>query len=288
MTDPVNDVPFVAGDLLGRQWQVVLGIPGQPNAYEITDLDVEFRATRSLKPEPNTVELTIFNMNAIQRAGFGMAEKNTLLLRAGYKGTGVGTIFQGEVRQAFSRKDGVDWRTTVRAGDGGHKIKARIALTFGLQVSTGDALSAIARKMGVKPGNLQHAVSQLKLKGVADLYPMGGAVVGNGWREMQNVARSAGLEVSIQDGALQFLDLGQPMSEQAVLVSPETGMVDSPEINADGRVVVNTLMIPTLKPGVKIDLQSANVRGGYRVIECEYTGQSRGSDWYIQSTCERY
>ena len=279
------------GELFGRAWKVVLGIPGVASfkdAVDLSSLDIEFRATRNLKPEPNTVELTIFNASEATRNIFGDAAKNTLLLQAGYKSTGVSTIFQGEVRSAVSRHDGVNWETVVRAGDGEKKIKARIALTFGPQVSTGDAIRQIAKKMGIKPGNLDRAVQGLKLKGVADIYPQGGALVGNAWRELQSVARSAGLEVSIQDGALQLLELNSPSSDKAILISKDSGMIASPEVNADGRVTVNTLMLPGLKPGVKVDLRSSTVSGGFRVEECEYSGQSRGEDWGIRATLRRY
>lgn len=287
--DPDLQPEVVQGDLFGRVWKVSLGEVGQPFAWDVSGMSIEFRCTKNLKAEPNTIELTVFNLGPDFRHLFNNAKKLNLTLAAGYKGVGLGNIFQGQVRSAWSIHDGPDWRTTVRAGDGEKNIKARVALTFGPQVSSGDAIRQIAKKLGLKPGNMERALGNLRLSGLANIYPEGGAVVGNAWRELQGVARSAGLEASIQDGALQILDLHQPLADVAVLVSKDSGLIGSPEVNADGRVTITTLMIPALcRPGVKVDLRSEGIQGGYRVEELEITGQSRGNDWYIRSTCRRY
>jgi hypothetical protein len=287
--DPsVDPVQVDRGELFQRAYRVVLGVPGQPFAWDLSALDVEFRCNRNLKPEPNTVELKIYNLGPDLRAAFNSAKKNQLLLQAGYKGTGISTLFQGEVRSGWSTHDGPDWVTTVRAGDGEKEIKVRINVSFGPQVLAQDAIRVIAKKMGLKPGNIDAATKNLNLSGIAEIFPQGVAVSGNSWRELQWIARSAGLEVSIQGGALQLLELHQPLSELAILIDSDSGMIASPEVNADGRVTVNTLMIPEVKPGAKVEIRSSQVRGFYRIEEVETVGQIRGEDWGHRLTVRRF
>lgn len=286
--DPSKDPVVVdRGELFQRAYRVVLGVPGQPFAWDLSALDVEFRVQRNMKPEPNVVELKIYNLGPELRGAFQSSRRNQLLLQAGYKGTGIATVFQGEVRSAWSEHNGPDWETTVRAGDGEQAIKARINVSFGPQVLASDAVRVIAKKMGLKLGNAQAAFAKLRISGIAEIFPQGLTVSGNSWRELQNIARSAGLEVSIQGGALQLLALHQPLSELAVAIDAESGMIGSPEVNADGRLTISTLLIPEIHPGVKISLTAKGIQGVYRVEEIETVGQSRGEDWGHRVTARR-
>ena len=50
-----------------------------------------------------------------------------------------------------------------------------------------------------------------------------------------------------------------------------------------GVVSIKTVMLPDLAPGVPVTLDSKTIKGAYRLTECEYIGDTHGSDWHIQS-----
>src|SRR6185312_912213 len=98
------------------------------------------------------------------------------------------------------------------------------------------------------------------------------------------------LEWSIQEGQLQVTSLGQPLDGQAILVSAASGMVETPTVDTKGVLSCTTFMIPGIRPGVKIAVDSESISGGFRVISCEYEGQTFGEDspWYIRIEAKRY
>lgn len=255
---------------------------------EVSALSIVFKVTKSLKPEPNTCEVKIYNLSAEHRGQIATAKKLPLRLEAGYA-DGMATIFLGEVRTMQSVFDNTETITTLSTGDSEKEVqKNRLNVPIGAGASPDYVMGQLAQALGVSPGNVAAAQSKLRAKGYADVYGKRAVISGHVSQEMSDLCKSAGLEWSIQDGRMQILDLNQPLDGQAFELSSDTGMVGSPTVDQKGFVEVKSFLNPLMNPGKKVSLEAENIKGGYRIIHVEYSGDTHGNEWYSTINCQKY
>ena len=277
----------MAQELFRRAWRLQVG------TLDLSNLAMKFKVKSSLKPEPNTADVEVYNLSDAHRSQLETETAQVLKLEVGY-GDRTHQIFLGEVRTCYTQVNGPDRITKFSSGDGEQAVLGtRIRVTYGNQIQVDTAISEIAKVLGIGVGNLAPVAAKLKAKGLASIYPQGVALSGNAWRELQTIARSCGLEATIQDGALMLLEVGQALAGSAVRLSPSTGLIGSPSADSDktsGVLTVNcqALLVPELRPGVKVQLESLSTgRAVYRIYDCEYTGDSMGQDWYCHLGLQR-
>jgi hypothetical protein len=207
---------------------------------------------------------------------------------AGYKDH-TSLIWLGDLRSINSERDGPDWVTKLESGDGekAHK-NARINVSYGAKTPIDTALRAMVRALGVGEGNLAKVAAQLKLGGAGKLFSHGVVVSGNVAVKITDFARSADLEWSIQDGTIQFLNRGKALSTKAIVVSADTGMIGSPTVDNDGVLSVKLLMIPDIRPGTLLVVKAERIKGNYRIEKATWSGDTFGSDWYVECEAKRY
>lgn len=283
--------------LFQRDWRVVA------DTLDVSGMDVAFTVKKTLKPQPNTCDLRIWNLSPNSRKQLEQmsqpsvgitstpgtnTKKVPVKIEAGYVGTGRAQIWLGELRAAQTTTDGPDMVTELSTGDGDQAAAARLNVSIGAGTGADIAMTKLLKVLGVGQGNLPKAVNLLKSAGMAQFAVKGFCLKGPAVDQMTDLCRSAGLEWSIQDGQLQVLSLGQPLDGQAIRIAPDAGMIGSPTVDTKGILNVTTLMIPKIKPGVKISMDSQTVKGGYRVISCEYTGDTYGNEWYIKIEADKY
>lgn len=258
------------------------------DTIEITDLDVSFKVHKSLKPEPNTAELRVWNLNESHRSALEELQTAKVLIEAGYE-TGMSVLFVGDLRTAKSVDDGPNMITALSSGDGEKAVrKARVNVSLAKATTPDQVLKAIAEAMGVDAGNVDQAVSQLKSAGISNHFAEGTVITGSAYREMTSICRSVGLTWSIQDGKLQLLPLREALAGTAIQLSRSTGLIGSPTVDNDGVMSCRMLMIPDVFPGRPLVLDSARLKGQYRLEVCEYSGDTSGGDWYIDAQGKRY
>lgn len=281
--------------LFGRQYQVVVAPVGSSLGLDVSELRCTFKVKRTLKPDPNTATVEIYNLSESSRSTLEGAKKLVLRLDAGYVDTGTTQLFLGEVRNAFTRAEETDVITTVTSGDSEKEMQeARLHMTLGPGITAPTALAAIAATLNVGPGNLAQAQALLAAKGATAMYGVhGSAITGNAARAMTDICRSAGLEWSIQDGTLQFLNKNQPAAQKAVELSSDSGLIGSPSVDYSassktkkGGVTVKAtcLIIPDLLPGRLAVMKTRFITGGFRIEEVEYEGDTFGDAWFAHLT----
>ena len=146
-----------------------------------------------------------------------------------------------------------------------------------------DLLKTIAGQMG-----LQVSADQLALAGSGST-PGPTALYGFAHAEMDVLCRSLGLEWSIQNGRLLLLREDAATAETAVVLTPATGLIGTPQRNAKepGKkrtIDVQSRLQPALKPGRLVKLESQTLSGLLRCRTVEMLGDTHGSDW--TSSCE--
>jgi len=251
--------------------------PASPGAH----LDVAFHVERSLKPEPNTAELQVWNLNPDNRLALEELGKVPVQIDAGYEEQ-TALIYLGTMRTVFTTRNGPDLVTSIQSGDGEKEYEqSRINVALSAGVSNSDAFKQVAKALGVSLGNLESAEVAGRLATSPALFPQGTVLSGQVSQVVTELALSVGLEWSIQNGALQLLPLAQSIAGSAVYLSPETGLVGSPSVDSEGILTAQALLIPDLFPGRVIDLESENLSGTFRVEKAAYTGDTAGDDWYV-------
>lgn len=248
-------------------------------------LDVAFSVEKSLKPEPNTAEIQIWNLNADHRSQLeNPAAKDGTVpvsIEAGYEEQ-TAQLYLGRLRSAITTREGPDLVTTLQSGDGEKETKTkRVNVSIAPGTSNDAVLKQVIKALGVGEGNTAEAVAGLSFASIGQLWPSGTVLSGSAARHMAQLTESFGLEWSIQDGAIQLLDQGKALAQLDVAITPNTGLVGSPSVDIDGVLSCQTLLIPEIFPGRTITLESERLSGRYRVEKCNYSGNTAGGDWYI-------
>lgn len=259
---------------LERDYSTLSGV-----VTEINDLDVEFDVTKALTKDPNTAEITVYNLSATARAAF-QTKGLKVVLQAGYEKT-LAQIYVGDASYIDHKHDGPDWKTKIVCGDAQRAFKhARASQSFGTGTPLASVVKFATGKMGVNLGNTNQILPLMTQQ-----YTHGYTLHGAAARELDKVLKAAGYEWSIQDGALQILRPGEALDE-VVTLSPETGLVGTPEQGTGSKkgaqpvLKARSLLQPTLSPGKRVLIEGTQHAGLYRVIKVKHTGATAGADWY--------
>lgn len=243
-----------------------------------------FKIVKTLSKDPNTAEVSIYNLSSENRAR--LQTKNVLTtLEAGYKGN-VHQIFSGVLQYGQSAQQGTDWVTTVQSADGADKFKsARINVGLRGPVTLTQALNTVSQAMGLPPGNASEKASAGSVRGGASTltsFVHGLVMSGKAEAQLDKVLKSMGYSWSIQDGALQVLGPAETVSGQVISLEVGTGLIGSPQAGEDGVIKARSLLQTDLLPGRKVQILSRLINGFFRIEKATFIGDTWGSEWYTE------
>ena len=242
-------------------------------------LDVAFDVYRTTKPEPNTADVQIWNLTPENRLLLEEQGNVPVRIEAGYKDA-TSEIFLGVARTVFTTREGPDLITHLQSGDGEKEHKSsRVNVSIAPGATNQQAIDAVVKALALGEGN--SATAAAKFAAATPLFPQGVVLTGSAAQVLQRLMLSLGFEYSIQNGALQILEIGEPLAGTATELTPDTGMVGSPSIDNEGTLTIQCLMIPEIFPGRLLVVESEFLSGNFRVESCKYTGDTAGNDWYI-------
>ena len=210
----------------------------------------------------------------------------TVRLEAGY-GDSPGQLFFGVLRKVSSWHDGTTWYTQISGGDGEHSIAtAKISKTW----VTGTPISSVVRELvgalpGVGPGSLNNTLAALQTTGFlagGTKLPKALTVHGDVATALEQIMRSCGFEWSIADGSFYAAPKGEPtLPGTGPLLTPETGLLGSPQIDKNGKVVGKALLTDLL-PGSVFRIESSGVTGNFICSKTQHKGDTSGRDWVVE------
>jgi hypothetical protein len=257
------------------------------DGVRIAGLRIQFRVEKSIRQEPSTLDLRVFNFSAAHRAG--MQKKGAkVILEAGYA-DGLEIVFSGDARTVDHVRDSTpEWVTHIQCGDGERAyLYSRINQSFGPGTSVKQILSAMAQAMGVDLGNSASKISAAQLRGGLAQFQHGYVASGKTAAEFSRLLKTAGLTWSIQDGALQVLAGDADYANTTVpLISQGSGMVGSPDHGTPDKkgqasiLKVKSFLQPSIRPGMRVQIKSNTANGLYRVEKLSHQGDSAGPEWY--------
>lgn len=173
------------------------------------------------------------------------------------------------------RKEGVDRILSIVARTGGVQLEqARLSLSFAQGTRASDVVAEAARALGLPLG-------VVRLGQDYDL-PAGFSYSGNANELLSRLVQSAGSTLTVRDGVLQALPSGEDTGELVTLLTPETGLLGSPTRRAGKKralVELEAQLIPSLRPGKRVAVESANLSGVFVVrdvtFEIDLFGENR-------------
>jgi hypothetical protein len=268
-------------------------------------LRVTFSVERDKLPWPNNAELAVYNLNPVTRSMLTSAGKVTARIQAGYKGE-INQLFFGVLDIVEHIKEGPTWVTRMSCSDAGEKCKqARLSTTFKKGATRSEVIRALLNSLGLGEGNLSSFATKAE---IMRKLPFASTLHGNASEELAYFLRASGLEFSIQDQKIQFLEIGKGAPNlKSPLISPTSGLIGSPRLvrekatdltrkskkpvnpvpflsGADEIDMITTvegecLLNAGLVPGVTFRLESETVNGDFLACATRTTGDTHGPDW---------
>lgn len=272
--------------------QVSLNVDGTDASL----LRVVFKVTKTLEKEPNSAEITVYNLAESTRGA--MSDKfASVILKAGYGKPGTlgttATIFTGDARTIDHFRSGPDWTTKIQAGDGERAFQYDAAnVSFG-RVEHVLAIRALVNQSSLNPGNLEQALASSKFANRDAVFRRGFSARGPLISEVEKLMRSHGFRTSVQQGAFRFTpispdntDFSDPIN-QVPFISEKSGMVGGPQLGTPDKkekkpsvVKVKVLLMPEVYCGGLVRVDAEHVRGTYLVQALTHSGDTMGGDWY--------
>lgn len=264
--------------LFGRQWYLSVG------SLDLSELDISFRVERSIRREPNTAEIRVWNLAPASRAT--VEAGGIVALRAGYEDPP--RIFRGDTRAVWTAREGPDHITTIQARDGGRAYaETRIARAYAPGTPVTRIVRDVVSDMDIGEGNLGEFSSAFRLRNGTDAFGDGYVAQGPARRVLNDLCRAAGLRWSVQNGALQIMRQGVPLQSRSTVLAADSGLIESPMwdergIRSQGRrgtVTCKSLLQAGIDPGRKVYLESALITGDFEVRAQSIVGDTRANDW---------
>jgi len=288
-----------------RRVQVAVG-NAAGEGLDFADFRCTFYIKRGDYQNPNSCDLRVYNLSDAT-ANRIHDEFTQVQIQAGYEGN-FGLIFRGSIKQV--RKGRVNQKESyvdVTAADGDE------AYNF--------STCAFSIAAGTPPeGTIQSLIKTMVNNGITAGYvppvsqngtTRGRTFFGMTRDELRDFAWSQNCAWSIQDGRLTLVPLTSFIPGDVPIISAATGMVGVPE-QTQGGILIRTLLNPSIKIGqlIKLDNASAinlyryssnieaqaqnallsrsiktNADGLYYVMVVNYTGDTRGTEWYSDLVC---
>lgn len=256
---------------------------------QLHELKIEFSVTKGLSSTQNSARIRIYNLSEDNRNALGK-ELDTVTLEAGYMppegGGNLGVIFKGQIRDIEHKREDTDIVTTLSCGDGDKAIRnATIGKTFPAGTPVSEVVEEIYKefeKEGIDRGEWKFPEDLPKFK-----RPY--TVCGTCKREMDTLSRGYGFYWSMQNQTMEIIPSDGYIGT-VVLLSPETGLIDTPTITDNG-VKFSALLNPEIRPNRRIRLEAQTLEmnaenGEYRVGEVTYSGNNREGDFTVSGTAE--
>ena len=242
---------------------------------------IKVSVSRNDKGKADPAKVDISNLNEDTRRWL---EQDGLEIRilAGYVDEpGPPLLFQGQVDEAVSKKDGQDWTTKIEARDGGNLFdESSVVISYAGTTDSSTILRRIAQ---------DHL--KLPLRTVGSLpsiqYTNGYTVMDSGPRALDKITDAAGIDWSIQNGELVLTAEGEPLDGEIPLITGRSLLSfervkhkkkKTRKASSNG-VKFAVLCNARLKPKGKLYIRSAQATGLFQVKSVKFDLDTRGGDW---------
>lgn len=254
-------------------------------------LTISFRIVRNINADANSASFTIYNLAEDTRRKIFLDRYKTMYykgieFRAGYGETKetLPLIFKGNVQQAFSRRNGVDYLTEIDAFDGGFAfVNGNTNRNFAEGTPDKQIIETLIKDLpGVSKGAIGNFDYKL-LKGNA----FNGSTI-----DLINQVTEQHFFIDLEKAYCLRDD--EVLNGNLTVINSATGLLGSP-LREESFLTFDMIFEPRLNIGQYVKLESETEKffnGTYKVLGLEHTGTISGAQsgecktkvslWYIE------
>lgn len=297
--------------LYGRLCSLLL-VEGD-KALDLSGMHITFESRQQDEEHPDNCRIRVHNLSreTVRRI---KGEFSRVVLQAGYEGVGLGVIFDGTIRQWGEGREGnrVDTYLDILAADGdlGYNngfVSRTLAAGSTAKQRIDECVAAIVEQHGMRTGRVKLT------EGFGGTLPRGRVLFGLARAQLRGQTQNVRASWNIKGGAVNVTPLDEYPPGQAVVLNALTGLIGRAEQTMDG-IKCRCLINPRIDVGGLVHIDNASVNkvtqqkdhvidggaqmpydqwaglqnladvtadGLYRVYVCEYRGNNRGPDWYM-------
>ena len=262
----------------GRVLELKIG--NRKESIVINNLRVTFSIKKTLSSEPNTAEISVYNLNASNRNLITSKQYHFLELSVCYKEDVLRLIFCGDILTVENKLTGQDIITTMRCGDG-HRAYTEKTIVKTMQKGQKDSdfLNEAVSSFGVQKGAIDLPHDRV--------LPRGKVMMCDTREAMHKIAINNNADWSIQDDQLVVIPKDKALANnEGWVISRNTGMIGSPKKSNEG-LEVTTLCNPHYRIGslVRVESKLTEYNGDYKVKSIEHNGDLYGTNWHSKLVC---
>ncbi len=271
---------MTVGQQFPRKITFTAGLPGL-QAFTTSTQFISFSVKKDKRKGPNKCEVKITNLKP-PTLKLLEATGSVASLAVGYEGLDV-VIFDGDVSRFDSKKTPTGSITSIRIGNGEIAYaETEFCRSIGAGTPYTSIIAQIALEMNLPLGNIGLT---------SDAVTLGGqSFFGPARKALTTIARAVGADWSIQEGALVFTTGDIPLPDTAVLLTGDSGLLDSTRIvqkrnKSTGKVTtragwtITTQLNPGFKPGRTVSIASIKnpqLNGLFTIRQVAHQGDNRG------------
>lgn len=282
---------------------------------DLSQMHFKFKTKQSDAESPNTAEIRIYNLSSATVKQI-QGEFTNVVLNAGYENGNFGIIFSGTIIQfRRGRENATDTYFDILASDSDIPYNNTMCNATIKDCTPNKVIDSVSNSMGLKVNN--------SLDNTGGVLPRGKVLWGLNRDVMRQTVQSQGATWSIQNGVVQVIPLQGYLPNEAVVMNSHSGMISLPEQTDEG-IKVRSLLNPKLVIGGQLQINNTSINqtiaapagkitdgngnilpgqlpfdknaglqlladvssdGFYRIYVVEFTGDTRGNDWYADMIC---
>lgn len=264
-----------------RNIAVIFGPKGEEGT-KIIALKVFFEIEKTSESNSNTAKIIIYNLNEDHRGLLQNEENLSIILEVGY-GDELNQLFIGDITKVLIEKSGNVWVTTIQAGDGDQGLKeATLDRSYkagtSLKVVIDDAIESIKNTGEVVTGTIKGLKDEISQHGFS--------VSGLAKSVIDDITKKQDLEWSIQDNEIGILPIDEDTGEEAIVLTPDTGLIGSPIHREKGIEFTSLIISVKIRPGRVVNIKSRDVSGFFKLRKVVYIGDTDGTEWFMKGICD--
>ena len=263
------------GRLWNRKANIIFALRGEQGVKH-SDLRIEFDIQKTSEVNTNPGSIKVYNLSKTSRA-FLQQENVVVFLEIGYE-EGVDLLYSGDIIKSSSEKIQNNIVTTIDAKDGSFALEnANLDKSYKAGTNLKDVARDVVQAMKEAGGIVVSSLGDLQDETLQN----GMSVTGAARDTLKKLTDKQGLEYSIQDNELQILREGNSTTDEAILLTPRTGLIGKPIEREKGIEFKALIQTTKMRPGRKIKIVSSEINGVYVMRKAHYRGDTHGEDWSV-------
>lgn len=265
-----------------------LEIEGNGVLTTITQLRIQFLCKKNRATTANELTVKVYNPNQ-DTINQCLVSGSVVRLYAGYNDE-IKLIAQSQITTATPIYEGVDIILNLECLDGVESIrKTKVSISFQAGSTVKQVLNALVEYLQIP----------LKVSPDVDLnkkFNNGYSFAGGVGTALDEVTDRAFAKWAMQDGTLLVIGQSGTTNTNAVLLTPDTGMIGTPMPIED---TVNSLEVGEIRRGWKVKsllqgdinpadiiaIESRFVKGEFVIESVEHKGDTHSNEWFSEVIC---